>query len=74
MTKYIATIAHHSIARAREITISGDLAQAKRAATREFKGDHLDYEVQVYIDLPGREPELVARRRLRDSRWTNIQA
>lgn len=45
---YIATIAHHSIRRARSIAITGSLDEAKRAAAAEFGGEQRDYEIRIY--------------------------
>lgn len=65
MTKYTATIAHSSIARARQIEIDGSLTQAKRAATAEFGEEQIDYRI-VIIDERG---ETVASRRVSDKTW-----
>jgi hypothetical protein len=68
MTKtYIATIHHHSIARARSITVRGDLTAAKRAATAEFGDEQRGYV--LYIANSFGEP--AASRRLSAKRWTN---
>jgi hypothetical protein len=64
---YIATIRHHSIARARSITTQGDLAAAKRAATAEFGDDQQDYI--LYIENSLGQP--AAYRKLSSKRWTN---
>ena len=48
MTRYIATIRHHSIAKAREINIDGTLSAAKRAASKEFGDEFLSYEIVIY--------------------------
>lgn len=65
MTTYTATISHHSISLAREITIAGTLLAAKIAATREFGGEHQDYAI-VISDERG---ETVAKRRVGDRAW-----
>lgn len=67
MPAFSATIRHHSISRARVVSIEGTLAQAKRAATREFAGDFNFYEI-VLLDADGRE---IASRRLDAKRWTD---
>ena len=68
MTKtYIATIHHHSIARARSITIQGDLTAAKRAATAEFGDDQQNYVLYIANSLG----QPAASRRLSAKRWTN---
>lgn len=64
-TTYTATIAHHSISRARVITIDGSLTQAKRTATKEFGAEQRDYNI-VIRDARG---ETVAARRVGDARW-----
>ena len=65
MTTYTATISHHSISRAREITITGTLRAAKAAATREFGDEFLNYNI-VIRDESG---ETVAQRRVGDRNW-----
>ena len=67
MPKYTATIKHHSIARAREIEIDGTLTLAKRAATREFRGEFIDYNIVIYADGDFARP--VAARRVGNKRW-----
>lgn len=66
MTTYTATIAHHSIHSARVITIKGDLTKAKRAATKEFGDGFVDHSI-IIRDEAG---EVVAARRIGDSRWS----
>ena len=65
MSKLQATIAHHSISRARVIDVSDNLGKAKREATREFGGEQLDFRI-VITDERG---EVVASRRVGDKRW-----
>ncbi len=62
---YTATIAHHSISRARVITSYGSLTAAKRAATREFGEEYRDYNI-VIRDAYG---DVVATRRVGEARW-----
>ena len=64
---YTAGIRHSSIASARTVEIDGTLAQAKRAATREFGGEHLDYTI-VICDERGRA---ISARRVGEKRWTD---
>ncbi len=64
---YTATIAHHSISRARSIEVNGTLAAAKAAATKEFGKDQIDYRI-VITDQGG---QTVAARRIGDSQWDN---
>lgn len=69
MPKYIATIRHHSISRAREIKIKASLTYAKRAATREFGQEQLDYEIVIYGDAGCISPEIVSTRRVSARKW-----
>lgn len=62
---YTATISHSSIASARVITINGTLAQAKRAASKEFGGGFLDHRIVIRNE----RGDLVAVRRIADRRW-----
>ena len=66
MTKYTATIAHHSISRAPVIEVEGDLTKAKREATKEFGGGFLDHTI-VIRDARG---DTVASRRIGEKRWS----
>ena len=50
MTKFIATIQHHSISRARRIEVNGTLKQAKIAASREFGQEQRDYDIAIFED------------------------
>jgi hypothetical protein len=68
MTKFTATIRHHSIARARQIEVTGTLTKAKQAAAREFGGEQRDYEIAIFEDWHG-QPELVASRKVGASKW-----
>jgi hypothetical protein len=65
-TTYTAAIAHHSISRARVITIDGTLTKAKRAATKEFGAEQRDYHI-VIRNMHG---ETAAVRRVGDARWS----
>ena len=69
MTKYLATIRHHSISRARQIEIVGSLTRAKAAASREFGQEQIDYEIAIYEDMGDRMPDLVATKRVAARRW-----
>lgn len=71
MSNYIATIRHNSIATARHIEIDGTLTQAKRAATKEFGGEQVDY--RIVIALNDGRGEIITSRRVGDSRWTNAE-
>jgi len=46
-TRYRATIAHHSIARARYVWVGDSLHQAKINASREFSGERGDYSIVI---------------------------
>lgn len=65
MSKFTATITHHSISSARVIEIDGTLTQAKRAATKEFADGFVDHRI-VIRDAYG---EVVAARRVGDKSW-----
>lgn len=70
MTRYTATISHHSISRARTVEVGDTLEAAKRNATREFGGDFLDYKIIIYdttIENPWEA--VVATRRIGNRRW-----
>lgn len=66
---YTATISHHSISRAREITVTGSLLAAKRAATKEFGGGFVDHEIDIY-DVSFGDPAIhAACRRIGERAW-----
>lgn len=69
MSQYIATIRHHSIASARHIEVEGSLAQAKRAATREFGAEQRDYTIVVGQRHDDGQVEIVSSRRVGDRAW-----
>ena len=72
MTRYQATIRHHSIARARVVDVGDDLTLAKRQATREFGGGYIDHAI-VIIDTeinPAVESNIVASRKIGERKWT----
>lgn len=72
MTRYTATIEHHSISRARVEPVGNTLQAAKRNATRAFGGDFQDYEI-VITDTQVSDPRdaAVAWRKVGASRWTS---
>lgn len=79
MSKYIATITHHSISCARHIEVNGTLTQAKRAATKEFGGEFLDYTIVIGevtgVDRYGCDiVETVASRKVGATGWTVSEA
>ena len=66
MTKtYTIGLSHHSIGRSREVTYTGTLAGAKRAATREFGDGFADHSI-VIADAEGYP---VAKRKISDRKW-----
>jgi hypothetical protein len=67
--KYYATLRHHSISGAREITINGTLQDAKDAAAHEFDADFQDYEIVIYEAPEGRAPEIVSSREVSAKTW-----
>ena len=67
MAFYTATIAHHSISRAREIKINGTLEVAKRRATKEFGDGFIDHEIIIREDRE--EGEVIARRKIGERNW-----
>lgn len=72
MSRYEATITHYSIARARCVDVGDDLTVAKRLASKEFKGEFVDYVIVIrdktrkYYDT-----DIVASRRVGDRKWQN---
>ena len=63
--EYVATISHHSIARAPVVSVGLTLHAAKINATRRFGAGYLDHVIQV-MDSDG---VVVASRRIGDKRW-----
>jgi hypothetical protein len=66
MSTFQATIVHHTIRSARVIDAGDNLAMAKRAASKEFGGEMLDFKI-VVTDRSG---AVVAARRVADKRWS----
>ena len=71
MTTYTATIRHHSISRARVITITGTLAQAKRAASKEFGGEMPDCTIRIEQAHDGYPSQPIANKRVGAARWSS---
>ena len=69
MTTYITTIRHHSLSAARNVEINGSLAQAKRAATKEFGQEQRDYIIVIGQKHLGGQVEIVSSRRVGDKTW-----
>lgn len=70
MTKYISTIRHHSISRAREIETIGTLPQAKRAASDEFGDEQTDYQIMIFEDRENAPLVPVASKRVGARCWS----
>lgn len=69
MTRYLATIHHHSISRARRVPVGDDLTIAKRNASREFGGEFLDYTICI-LDTEIQGPDQIAsRKRVGAQKW-----
>lgn len=66
---YVATIRHHSLARARHIEITGTLTQAKRAATREFGDERRDYTIVIGLEHDNGDVQIVASKRVGAKDW-----
>lgn len=74
MTRYTATIKHHSIARSDEVPVGDTLTQAKRNATKEFGKGFIGHEIIIFDNGTEYLPEAVAFRRIGyDARWTNVE-
>ncbi len=74
MTRYTATIRHHSISRARIVPVGDDLTAAKRAASIEFGDDFRDYELVILDrDAPNFDSEIVALKRASAKKWIDLQ-
>lgn len=72
MTRFTATIRHHSISRARIVNVGDDLATAKRNAAKEFAGDFNDYVIVIYDREEqnwGGNEDIVATKRVGGKRW-----
>ena len=80
MTRYTATIQHHSIANARIVPVGDTIAQAKRRATAEFCGEQQDAVITIYdttMPIYGDNPEpgnqmAAAARKISAARWSNF--
>ena len=70
--RYILTIRHHSISRAREIVVHGTLAAAKAQAEAEFGDEQRDYVIVIYEDSAEYGPHLVASRRVGAGTWEDL--
>lgn len=70
MTRYTATIRHHSISRARVEDVGDTLAAAKRNASAEFGGGFLEHEIVIRDTTLAEPDQIVATRRMADRGWT----
>mgnify|MGYP003386601138 CR=1 FL=1 len=66
MSRYVATIKHHSLARAPQVAVGDTLHAAKCGATREFGGGFLDHAIVIFDMTTGQR---VASRVIRDKVW-----
>lgn len=69
MSRYTATISHHSISRAPVVDVGNDLTAAKRAATREFGGGFNDHVIVIRDTTLPEYDNVVASRRLGSRKW-----
>lgn len=73
MSRYTATIRHHSIASARVVPVGDDLASAKRKATKEFGDDYIGHQIVILDrDAHNFDSEVVASRVIGAKTWTNL--
>ena len=71
MTRYTATIQHHSISRARNESVGDTLAAAKRNATAEFGDGYIGHTIIVRdTSLPEYPGNIVATRVI-GGKWVN---
>jgi hypothetical protein len=69
MTNYQATIKHHSVSKARVISINGTLRAAKIAASKEFGQEFNDHTIIINQCFENGEKVLVARKFVSDGKW-----
>ncbi len=69
MPTYILSYRHPSVSRAPELRLNCTLKHAKRVASRNWGDLFRDYELTIYEDCPGREPQHVASRLNAFRRW-----
>ncbi|CTQ47277.1 hypothetical protein [Roseibium aggregatum] len=72
MSRYSATITHHSIASTYTVDVGDNLIAAKRNASREFGDGFLDHTIIIFDgqerDYGGGE-DIVASKRVGAKRW-----
>lgn len=72
--EYRATIRHHSIASARVVPVGADLAEAKRKASAEFRGDFNDYTIVILAEqTPDNPTGIVASRKVGGRKWYDTE-
>lgn len=74
MTRYTATIHHHSLSRAPVVNAGNTLSEAKARAEREFGDEFADYTIVIVDrDAPNFDSEIVSRRRVGARKWIDLQ-
>ena len=68
MTRYTATIRHHSLSRAPVVPLGDSLHAAKINATREFGGGFNEHRI-VIMDAETPESPVVAWRKMDSNTW-----
>jgi hypothetical protein len=70
MSRYTIMLRHHSISRARTVTIDGTLGEAKQRAEKEFGDEFDDLQIAIYHHPPdGDDPWMVCTRRVGGKIW-----
>jgi hypothetical protein len=74
MTNLHATIRHHSIASARVVDLgTADMAEAKKLAAAEFRGEFADYRICILGERSVHNPDgIVATRRVGARKWMDV--
>lgn len=74
MTRYTATIRHHSIYSARIVNVGNDLRAAKRRASKEFGDEYGSYTI-IIMDSQAHDygdgENIVASRQVSNRLWIN---
>ena len=73
MTRYTATIQHHSISSARTENVGETLAEAKKAATAEFGGGYIGHTIIVRDTTLPEYPGNIVATRVIGGRWEAAQ-
>lgn len=69
MSRYTATIIHHSISQSAEIDVGDNLSAAKRRATKELGDGFIDHTIVIMDRQLPEWDNVVASRRIGDRRW-----